>query len=229
MEHLSPEALARLVDESPSADEAEHLAACPRCADALDGFRAQTAALGGMADLRPPRGAWDTLEARLVSEGLVKRGGRGLEATMGRTPMWMRIAAALVLFLGGTGLGVGLAGSPGTSLGFRGQEGGESGPFAQASRAGTVDEAAEAVRLAERQFMDAMIRYRQLLDAQNGEEPLGEPGAHYAALEYLVAAAQVAVQQAPADPFLNGLLASTLAEREAARQEVMRRAGMDWY
>jgi hypothetical protein len=225
MEHLNAEALARLVDDLPSETEAEHLEACGACAVELAELRAQTAALAELPDMRPPRGAWDTLEARLVSEGLVRRESR--LGGMGTTPAWMRVAAALVLFLGGTGLGLTLAAAPGTPLALRGAD--SESAFRLASRATTVDEAADAVRLAERQFMDAMIRYRQLLDAQNGDQPVGEPGAHYAALEYLVAAAQVAVQQAPADPFLNGLLASTLAEREAARQEVVRRAGMDWY
>jgi hypothetical protein len=226
MEHLTPETLARLVDEAPSETEAEHLAQCARCTAERDAYEEQTTALGSLADLRAPRGAWDTLEARLVSEGLVRRRS-GLDL-IGTTPGWMRVAAAAVLFLGGTGLGMTLAAAPGAPLALRGSDA-VGAPFVRASRAATVDEAAEAVRLAEREFMDAMIRYRQLLDAQNGDEELGEPGAHYAALEYLTAAAQVAVQQAPADPFLNGLLASTLAEREAARREVLRRTGQDWY
>lgn len=226
MEHLTIETLARLVDEPPTTDEAEHLAACDACTAELEGLRQQTAALGELADLRAPRGAWDTLEARLVSEGLVRR-GNGLDR-IGTTPLWMRVAAALVLFLGGTGLGATLQAGPGSPLNPLGGGGGDT-PFTLASNAATVEQAAEAVRVAERQFMDAMVRYRQLMEAENGDEPVGEPGAHYAALEYLVAAAQMAVEQAPADPFLNGLLASTMAEREAARQEVMRRASTDWY
>lgn len=225
MEHLTLETLARLVDETAVGADAEHLAGCERCAAELDALREQTAALGALADMRPARGAWDTLEARLTSEGLIRRepwfGG-----SMGTTPGWMRAAAAVMLFVGGAGLGAAFGGD---AVSLPGRAGPEATPFQLASNATSVDEAAEAVRVAERQFMDAMIRYRQLLDAENGGEPLGEPGAHYAALEYLAAAAQVAVQQAPADPFLNGLLASTLAEREAARQEVVRRAGTDWY
>ncbi len=225
MEHLNLETLARLVDEAPSQSEAEHLKECRRCSAELEALAEQTAALGALADMRPARGAWDTLEARLTSEGLIRRepwfGG-----SMGTTPRWMRIAASALLFVGGAGLGATFAGD---GVPLRGRSAPDRTPFQLASDATNVDEAAEAVRVAERQFMDAMIRYRQLLEAENGGEPLGEPGAHYAALEYLAAAAQVAVQQAPADPFLNGLLASTLAEREAARQEVVRRAGTDWY
>jgi hypothetical protein len=43
-----------------------------------------------------------------------------------------------------------------------------------------------------------------------------------------VAASQAAVRQAPADPFLNGLLASTLAEREATLRKISS-GGDNWF
>jgi hypothetical protein len=231
MEHLNAESLARLIDEAPSEEERVHLDACGDCAGELEALREQTLALGGLADLRPPRGAWDTLEARLVSEGLVRRGARF--GWIGTTPPWMRVAASALLFAVGTGLGLVLAQGPLGTLGMPGigRDSALGSPFQLASDASSVEDAAEVVRLAERQYMDALIRYRQLLDAQNGDADIGEPGARYAALEYLVAATQVAVEQAPADPFLNGLLASALAERQTARQEWVRRTGSgeDWY
>jgi hypothetical protein len=228
MEHLTTETLARLVDEQASAEEATHVAECAACAAELEALKDQTAALGGLADLRPPRGAWETLEAHLVSEGLVRSATR-LE-TIGNTPGWMKIAAAIVLFVGGTGTGLALARGPAAPL-LGSSSRSPASPFAQASDASSVDEAAEVVRMAERQYMDALIRYRQMLDAESGDEAIGDPEARYAALEYLVAATQAAMQQAPADPFLNGLLASTLAERQAARQEWAKSAsqGLDWY
>jgi hypothetical protein len=227
MEHVTSEGLARLVDEAPTPAEMVHLQACPECRAELEALREQTEALRALADLRPPRGAWDTLEARLTSEGLTRVGPR--LRSMGTTPGWMRAAAAAVLFLGGTGVGLAFADGPMGSVAGRDAVGGF--PFARASNATSVEEAAEIVLLAERQYMDALTRYRQLREAENGDEAIGEPGARYAALEYLVAATQVAVQQAPADPFLNGLLASALAERQSARQDWARRAsgGQGWY
>ena len=71
-------------------------------------------------------------------------------------------------------------------------------------------------------------RYRQLLEADAGGDIGGDPRSRYAALEYLVAASQAAVRQAPADPFLNGLLASTLAERETALQRISTRTD-NWF
>jgi hypothetical protein len=142
----------------------------------------------------------------------------------------MRAAAAAFLFLGGTGVGIGVAHSPAGSL-LPDRSGGPGGGFALVANAGTVEEAAEVVQVAERQYVDALVRYRQLVDTRNGEDPVGEAEGRFAALEYLVAASQVALEQAPADPFLNGLHASAMAERQAARQAWVRRAGQaqDWY
>ena len=226
MEHLTTEALARLVDEAASEAERDHLDGCEACSTGLEEVRSQTVELAALPDLRPPRGVWDHLEARLVSEGLIR--GESRLAHMGRTPGWMRTAAAAVLFLGGAGLGMAFAGGPGDTRDTAALDDASS-PFSLASDVSSLDEAAAVVQLAERQYMDALIRYRQLLDAANGDTT--DPEVRYAALEYTVAALQSAMRAAPADPFLNGLLASTLAERNAAGQQTVRRAsqGLDWY
>lgn len=227
MEHLTPETLARLVDESPGEDERAHLDACPDCADELALARATTEALGRLPDVRPPRGDWDVLEARLVSEGLVRHEG-GVRSTLARTPGWMRAAAAVLLFLAGTGVGatfdrsaVGATSAPESA-----------GPLAfAAEEPATVDEAAAAMRRAERVFVDALVRYRQMVEAEGGDATAVDPERRYAALEYFLAAGEAAVREAPADPFMNGLLASVRAERQAARAAALRQASQtrDWY
>ncbi len=95
MSHLTGETLARLVDEQPSALEAAHLADCADCRTGLEGMRADVQALGGLGEITPPAHAWPTLEERLAAEGLVRGTRRG-------SPTWLRIAAALALFLTGT-------------------------------------------------------------------------------------------------------------------------------
>jgi hypothetical protein len=85
----------------------------------------------------------------------------------------------------------------------------------QAQPATTLEEAAEAVNTAERRYMDALLRYRQMLDSQGDPAYIGDPTVRFAALEAIVAAGRAAVQQAPADPYLNGVLVSALAERQA--------------
>jgi len=216
MEHLTRESLARLVDESPRADEAQHLATCLVCTSELEALRAQTRALASLPEIRPPLGDWEVLEARLRSEGLVETPTLLERLSLAHTPAWMRTAAAVALFLGGTGVGAAFT--------SRGPDGSPTvdvmGQAALFTGATSVEEAAAAVQMAEQNYINAVSQYRGLL-SQNGEEDyLGDPRGRFAALEYLVAASQAAVRQAPADPFLNGLLASTMAEREATLRRI---------
>lgn len=204
MEHLSLEVLARLVDEEPGHDEARHLDECARCARELKALRDQTDALGTLPELMPPQGDWQVLEARLRSEGLVQSPGLLEKLGLARTPAWMRTAAGVLLFLGGMGTGALLTSDGAGSL---------MGPAI--AEANTVEEAASAMRLAEEGYVTAFTRYRELLAQDGGEMPVGDPMSRYIALENLVTVSQAAVRQAPADPFLNGILTSALAEREA--------------
>jgi hypothetical protein len=204
MEHLSLETLARLVDDEAGPDEAEHLAVCARCARELVALREQTGALGGLPELMPPKGDWQVLEARLRSEGLVGSPGMFQKLGLARTPGWMRSAAAVVIFLTGTGVGAVVASGTAADL---------MGP--SIAEAGTVEEAASAMRVAEEEYVTAFTRYRELLTQGGGETLVGDPMSRYVALESLVSVSQAAVRQAPADPFLNGILTSALAERNA--------------
>lgn len=227
MEHLNLEMLARLVDEAPNAAQRRHLSECQRCRTELELLQGQTSALGELPDMRPPRGDWAMLEARLMSEGLL----RHERSALASTPGWMKVAAAILLFVGGTGLGLFLDGPalPGAAS----AGGATDSPYAlTASTASSLDEAEEAVRLAERQYMDALVQYRQLSGANEDEgASAGRTESRLAALELLVAAGKAAVQQAPTDPFLNGFLASTMAERQATYQAALTSSGSanDWY
>lgn len=223
MEHLSLEALARLVDETPFRSERRHLASCPDCSRELELLREQTEVLGSLPDLRPAPGDWPALEARLEREGLL-RGSAPADTVIrliDRRRGWMQAAAAVVLFLAGGLLGA-VLGPGGWDLqpgGERVAEGemtaGEVYPAGLApAEATTVEEAAEILRLAEQQHRDAMLRYRALARGPEAGTPMD--ARHFAAREMLVAASQAAVQEAPDDPFLNGFLVSAVAEREAA-------------
>jgi hypothetical protein len=212
MEHLNLEALARLVDEAPSPEEASHLAECRMCAAELEAMRGQTGALAALPEIRPPKGDWEVLEARLRSEGLIEDMGLLRRWELAQTPAWMRIAASAALFLGGGLVGAGMAS----------REGPAADALASASlvAADDLDGAAAAVRLAEETYVTAVSRYRSLLDQSGRSQASDDQHRRYAALEYLVAASQAAVRQAPADPFLNGFLVSTMAEREATRNRI---------
>jgi hypothetical protein len=110
MQHLSCEALARLVDEPPLPHEAAHVRDCLVCRRELDEMREQTQALGSLADPELPPGAWAGLEAALQAEGLLSAaaprrvpGGWAAE----HRPL-LRLAASLALFVLGGAAGAAL-------------------------------------------------------------------------------------------------------------------------
>lgn len=206
MEHVSRERLAALVDEKPDAEEATHLDGCTVCSRELVALRDQTEALRALPEILPPRGDWTVLEAQLRSEGLIRDPGLFKRLGLAQTPPWMKAAAAVLLFLSGAGTGAALA-APGASDGLPQQ-------------VSSVDDAASAVRMAEEDYVTAVTRYRELLAQNGGEDGGADPISRFAALEHLVMVSQAAVRQAPGDPFLNGFLASAMAERDAALRMV---------
>lgn len=215
MEHLTSETLARLVGDPPADEERRHLEECAECADELRELREQTAALRGLPDLRPPPGDWEILRARLVSEGLIERDRRfgGMLAT---TPAWMRAVAGLVLFMGGVGAGLAIRGP--AVANFSGAVP-EASTLSMDAEASSPEEAAEIVRIAERRYMDALVQYRQFNETGDESGSL-DAAARFAAIEYLVRASQAAVREVPGDPFVNGFLASAMAEREAQLRRI---------
>jgi hypothetical protein len=224
MEHLNIETLARLVDEPAQPSEADHLAGCEACASELAVLMEQTGSLGMLPDILPPRGDWEVLAARLRSDGLVCDPGLFRRLGHWRTPAWMPAAAAIVLFLGGTAFGTSLDDMAGAEI--RGVEQAAERPAVAMS---TVEDAASAVRVAEEQYVTAVSRYRELMEQQGGSEPASDPVSRYAALQHLVSVSQAAVRQAPGDPFLNGFLASALAERDVAARQVSSVSPDNWF
>lgn len=216
MEHLNTIDLARLVDERPTPEESAHLDSCERCSRELDNFAGQTAALGSLPEIMPPKGDWQVLEAQLRSEGLVDDPGLFRRLGLAHTPPWMKAAAAVMLFLSGAGTGAAVVGQ-------------NAGPDSLAGTGiASVEEAATAVRTAEDDYVTAVSRYRELLAESGVDDGGGDPASRFAALEHLVMVSQAAVRQAPGDPFLNGFLASATAERDAALRMVS--AGRDnWF
>ncbi len=221
MGHLTTESLARIVSEAPYPEEKDHLDSCPVCQAELKALREQTEALGSLPDLRPPAGDWEALEGRLISEGLVRSSGISASARRWWSGGWVQAAAALILFIGGAALGSGFTGRD--SMGDLGDLALSPAPAGRqlvpvggtAQAPSNLQEAASAVRLAERHYIDALVQYRQLMDAQGEPTYVGDPTSRFAAVEAIVAAGRAALEQAPADPFVNGVLVSAMAEREA--------------
>jgi len=222
MEHLTHDALARLVDERPTPGEREHLQSCSQCAEEFRALRLQSDALGGLAALRPPSGDWESLEARLVSEGLIRTPETFRRFGFAAAPAWMQAAAAVVVFFGGTGFGLALT---------RGVTGAGLSPESASlpvSEISSAEEAVRAVESAEQAYMQTLVRYRQLAGGSDGPR-ISDPLSRVTALEGLLAASQEAVRLAPADPVFNGFLVNGLAERQEVLRQMSTSRDDDWF
>ncbi len=111
MQHLTLEAIARLVDESPDPGEAFHLRECLTCRRELEEMRALTEDLAQLADPEPSPRAWAALESRMVEEGLVRR-----RAIPPREHAWLRVAASVSLLVLGGAAGAAIWGGGGPGL-----------------------------------------------------------------------------------------------------------------
>ncbi|MEN8374220.1 MAG: hypothetical protein ABFS34_02095 [Gemmatimonadota bacterium] len=225
MQHLTDEVLARLVDETASPAESDHLEGCDRCSQVLAELRRQTAALAALPPLDPPADEWSRVQARLGTEGLIRT---ETPARAVRAPWASGIAAAaaLVAFLLG-GLG-----------GFA-VRGADSEPEGQSAlpRVTTVrpsgtltpvslDEAAGDVQIAEAQYLSALDRYNELAGAQ---VETGDPLARLAALESIVASSRAALNEAPYDPVFNGWYLNATSQRNAMFRQMSTQDADPWY
>lgn len=246
MSHLNLETLARLVDESPDPTEAGHLDICEQCRTELEALRADASALRYLPDPEPPIIAWLTLEERLKREGLMRR-------TPWRATV-VRMAAVFIIFVLGSVVGgmlirhrdVRLATStpavtnpiqqttaPSTAFTAESSHTPSSPAVAMASLplnsaaarpAATPQEAAVALRDAEKAYLSALARYSDFTSKSETADPL----ARLAALESIVATTRAALGQAPADPVINGYHLTAVAQRDATLRQLAA-SGQTWY
>lgn len=197
MERLNLERLARLVDEQPTPEERAVLDGDPRLRRELDALRSQTRSLGNLPDMLPPPGGWHQLERKLVSVGLISSPS---EPFVWRR--WLQVAAILVVFVGGTAIGWVTGRGPDTA--------GSGGAALPAS----IDEARLAVENRGGQFRQALQTYHQFRSAQDGSQVTQDPRKRILYLEAVAAAAYLAAEVSPADPFFNELLVEIQTERD---------------
>lgn len=205
MQHLNLETLARLADEAPDAAERRHLDECASCRAELGAFRDQADALGRLPDLAAPPTIWKSVRSRLAAEPAATSGAARYGGGDWRRPL-LQVAAALVLFVAG-----GIAGAAAT------------GGFAGDSRVAPGDElqvqtaSPEArLRLAESEYLAALTDYAA--EAEPGAA--SDPAARLAALEGIVLTTRSALDQAPADPLINGYHLAALGERNAMLRQI---------
>lgn len=217
MERLKLEDLARLVDEQPTAKEQAILDRDPGLRRELEAMRAQTRELQHLPAILPPPGGWHELEQELVTTGLI----RGHAPVAGMWRKWLQVAAAFVLFIGGTTFGWVTANGTGLGDGLDQQASAGSDPYgAGVASPASLEDARTAVEAAESEWRRAFGEYQQLFYAENGQQPRRDPVARLAGIEALVAAGEAAVQEAPDDEFLNLFYVNTLMERQQTLSQI---------
>lgn len=206
MQHLNDEELARLVDDEPTDEEVAHLELCATCSSELDALRLQTEMLRELPDLEPPAHLAARLRAVMALEGLRLSSRHRVRSSL-------RIAASIALFVAG-----GLAGYLG-----RGVVAAEAPASADRSPPTTLTEAAQRVEEAEARYTDALAAYARL----GGSIPAADPVSRLAALEGIVLMTGAALDEAPADPVINGYHLTALEQRDAILRQLERRPAQE--
>lgn len=232
MSHLSIDRLAAIADDTPTADEATHIAGCWDCRAEVAAFR-RLARMSAMAPIpMEPLTAWSTLAPQLRVEGIIVdaprtptfAGGAPVVPLMDRRPrtqVWMlRAAAALALVVGGAFVGRATAGVP-FSTGPFGTVPVEGRPIAAAPAFRSANDAMQVLTSAQQQYQDAAAF---LASQDTSSRFVGMNQDLYQtrldALDEIAAATRSALYRAPQDPMLNQYYLTTLGAREATLRQI---------
>lgn len=224
MSHLITDRLAAIADETPTPDEATHLAGCWDCRAEVAAYR-RLARMAAMAPAHSePLSAWSNLAPQLRAEGIIvdaQRGGGSVVAIADRRasrPMkaWtLRIAAGLALLVGG-----GIAGRA-TVTRSPGFEPALATAVMPASQYQSPDEAIRALTVAQQQYQSAAA-FLASRDSSSRFVGMNQDSyeARLAALDEIAATTRAALYRAPQDPLLNQYYLTTLGAREATLREI---------
>lgn len=234
MSHLSTDRLAAIADDTPTPDEATHLAGCWDCRAEVAAYR-RLARMSAMAPVpTEPLTAWSRLAPQLRAEGLIIDAGSGVSGrhaaavipiasaapqASGR-PMrqtWMlRAAAGFALVLGGA-----VAGRLSTAISFDG--GPQPTGFTNAMPIAyqSPDDALRALNVAQQEYQSAAAF---LASRDTTARFIGMNNDSYrarlAALDDIAATTRAALYRSPQDPMLNQYYLTTLGAREATLREI---------
>ncbi|MDQ2665315.1 MAG: hypothetical protein M3Z05_04825 [Gemmatimonadota bacterium] len=229
MLHLHTERLAELGDDTPTTEEAAHLAACAPCARERDAYRALLAMAA--AEREPfglPLTRWDAIAAELsVAEVPAQP---DIAPVRGINRRMLQIAAALLLIASGAMMGRVSAGAralpgdvdqqvasnaqPTAATQPTNRLASDSTPFA------TTEEARAAQRRSEALYQQAAAYLARVDTTGIGS---GSPVAYQsrlAALDRVISTTREAMREAPHDPVINGYYLTTLGQREATLRQL---------
>ena len=215
MSHLSTDRLAAIADDTPSAEEATHLAGCWDCRAELAAFR-RLVRMAAMAPLpMEPLSAWSRLAPQLRDEGIIHAPAHAL-ARRSRYGWMLRAAAGFALVLGG-----GLAGRLSARITVTGDQATAAGVAALPAFK-NADEAVRVLTSAQQQYQDAAAYLAASQD--EGSRFIGMNQESYRArlnaLDEIAAATRAALYRAPQDPMLNQYYLTTIGAREATLRQI---------
>jgi hypothetical protein len=229
MTHLTPEELARLVDEAMTARDIAHLSKCPSCLATLEEMRAQTLALSTLPELTPSPQAWTSIEQR-VSASIGVRVRRAWVPEQRR-----RVTAAAVWMMIGAGIQAALVAlmfaSPNKPAvtGSLVNGGAEVGALrARPASDSIASNQPRSVDEVVQQFNAVSEQYRALLSEYasiSNIEPTGDPSAQMAVLQAIVLTTKAALDRSPADPIINSYYLNARAELDALNRQYGGAAG----
>ncbi len=227
MSHLTTDRLAAIADDTPTAEEATHIAGCWDCRAEVAAFR-RLARMSAMAPIpMKPLTAWSTLAPQLRAEGIIVDAHRAPTAGGGapvvplmdrrpRTQVWMlRAAAGFALVVGGALLGRVTAGAGSGTMPAFGQ------PLAAAPAFRSANDAMQVLTSSQQQYQDAAA----FLAAQDTSSRFVRMNqdlyqTRLDALDEIAAATRSALYRAPQDPMLNQYYLTTLGAREATLRQI---------
>jgi hypothetical protein len=205
MSHLSPERLAALIDEQPSAAELAHLAACRPCSRERGAYEALAAMSKTGPSIGQPLTSWEKLVPALAKDGIIEVDRRFVRRS------WisggLQAAAAVLLLVGGMTLGrMTVQGGPVSSA---------SDVVADVHFA-SVEEA-QAVAARSQNLYQASIAY--LAGQDSAGLSVSTPAvirARLAALDQVSQIAGAAIENAPYDPVVNTIYLNAQGQRAAS-------------
>jgi hypothetical protein len=228
MSHLPTERLAAFVDESPSAEEMAHLAACAECARERAMFQSLAElASADSARIGSPLTTWESLRPALVADGVIDR-GRGLELRARRVGRpWLQAAAAVLLVAGGamagrySANGTVFANTANTAAATQPSVAQATMPVSEAPATtfASLDEARAARDKYQALYQNAMSFIAQQQDSASATTTAAKR-VRLAALDRANQVFSAAMNEAPDDPVITGAYLTTAGQREATLRQL---------
>lgn len=218
MLHLSPERLAALAEDPPTAAELAHLTGCAECTGERAAYRALGKLAGGDArQIGAPLTTWESLRPALLADGVIDSGSGRLSSRRSR-PVWFQAAAAAMLVTGGL-----VAGRASATLSFAGVSASlpaAVSPIDSTPRFRSIDEARVAQTQSQVLYENAANYLAQHDTTNRVMEGPAAMRTRLAALDRTQQVLNQALNEAPYDPVINGYYLSTVHQRDATLRAI---------